>query len=105
LCVNVKRQKKAKKNLLGFGRLGGDMVESGVGTMSEDQDHDAFLERFLPVQTALRGYLLAVTRDPAATDDAFQEVASVLWRKFGEFDRTRNFAAWAMGITELQLEP
>jgi len=81
------------------------MVESGVGTMSEDQDHDAFLERFLPVQTALRGYLLAVTRDPAATDDAFQEVASVLWRKFGEFDRTRNFAAWAMGITELQLEP
>lgn len=70
--------------------------------MASDQDHDAFLERFLPVQTTLRGYLLAVTRDPVATDDIFQEVALVLWRQFNSYDRALPFAAWAMGITKLQ---
>lgn len=71
--------------------------------MSEDQAHDMFLAHFLPVQTSLRGYLLAVTRDPTATDDLFQEVAAVLWRKFPDFDPARNFAAWAMGIAKMQV--
>lgn len=71
--------------------------------MSEDQDHDMFLKRFLPVQPRLRGYLLATLRDPAETDDVFQEVAMVLWQKFGDFDQTRSFAAWAIGIARLQV--
>lgn len=71
--------------------------------MSEAENKDEFLAHFLQAQPAVRGYLLAVTRDPAETDDLFQEVASVLWRKYEDFDRTRSFQAWAMGMARMQL--
>ncbi len=71
--------------------------------MSDDQNHEAFEKLLLPMQTQLRGYFFAATRDWAATDDLFQEVAMVLWRKYGEFDQTRSFRAWALGIARLQV--
>lgn len=71
--------------------------------MNANQDHEPFERLFLPMQTTLRGYLFAATRDWTETDDLFQEVATVLWRKFGEFDRTRSFPAWAMGVARLQV--
>ncbi len=71
--------------------------------MSEERDQATFLKRFLPVETALRGYLLAVTRNPVETDELFQDVAVTLWRKFGDFDETRSFRAWAMGVASLEV--
>jgi RNA polymerase sigma-70 factor (ECF subfamily) len=71
--------------------------------MRENLEQDAFLRYFLPAQPSLRGYLLAVLRDPVSANDVFQEVSSVLWRKFDEFDQSRNFAAWAMGIAKMQV--
>ena len=71
--------------------------------MNANQDHEAFERLFLPMQTTLRGYLYASTRNWTETDDLFQDVATVLWRKFGEFDRARSFHAWAMGIARLQV--
>jgi RNA polymerase sigma-70 factor (ECF subfamily) len=71
--------------------------------MHSDQNHETFEKLFLPVQTALRGYLFATTRDWTATDELFQEVATTLWRKFGEFDSSRSFRAWALGMARLQV--
>lgn len=74
-----------------------------MATMSEPHNHDEFLKHFLPMQTSLRGYLLAVLREPTATDDLFQEVALVLWQKFGEFDPARSFSGWAFGVAKIQI--
>lgn len=71
--------------------------------MNSDQNHEAFEKLFLPVQTSLRGYLYATTRDWTATDELFQEVATALWRKIGEFDASRSFRAWALGMARLQV--
>jgi RNA polymerase sigma-70 factor (ECF subfamily) len=42
---------------------------------------------------------------PAATDadDVLQETSLVLWRKWDQFDREREFVAWACGIARLQV--
>jgi len=78
-------------------------MDSNGEPMTENQDHETFEKLFLPLRTALRGYLFAVTRDWTEADDLFQEVAIVLWRKFGNYDRTRGFRSWAMGIARLQI--
>lgn len=70
--------------------------------MNDTQVHEEFERLFLPAQTTLRGYLLASTGDGAVTDDLFQNVATVLWRKFGEYDRSRSFTTWAIGIARLE---
>lgn len=66
-------------------------------------DQSGFLARYLPLQPMLRGYLVALTRNQAEADDLLQEVATVLWRKFDEFDATRDFTSWAMGIARIQV--
>ena len=71
--------------------------------MNDTQNHAEFERLFLPAQTTLRGYLLAATGDGSVADDLFQNVATVLWRKFGEYDRSRSFAAWAVGIARLEV--
>lgn len=66
-------------------------------------DQSGFLDRFLPLKPMLRGYLLALTRNHTEADDLLQEVATVLWRKFDDFDASRDFTSWAMGIARIQV--
>jgi RNA polymerase sigma-70 factor (ECF subfamily) len=35
-------------------------------------------------------------------DDLFQQTAAVLWKKFGDYDRSRTFLAWACGVARLE---
>lgn len=71
--------------------------------MSEQLEHRRFLGYFLPVQDVIRGYLMACIMNAAITDDLYQEVSATLWEKFGEFDQSRDFKRWAIGVTRLQV--
>lgn len=62
-------------------------------------EHEQFLTLFLKCQGEIRAFIGSVVRDPHQREDLFQEVALVLWREFGRYDRTRPFGAWARGIT------
>lgn len=66
-------------------------------------NHRLFLEHFLPVDSALRAYLLAATGDMHAADDLLQEVSSVLWEKFEKYDGSRPFEGWAIGIARMEV--
>jgi len=66
-------------------------------------DHRKFLKLFLPAQAVLKAYLLAATGDLHASDDLLQEVSSVLWEKFREYDERRPFRPWAIGIARLEV--
>jgi RNA polymerase sigma-70 factor (ECF subfamily) len=48
-------------------------------------------------------FVLALVHDFNAADDVLQETASVLWRKFDDFDRSGDFGAWAVGIARLEV--
>lgn len=71
--------------------------------MNDNQNREEFERLFLPAQNKLRGYLLAATGDGTTADDLFQNVATVLWRKFGEYDRSRSFTTWSIGIARLEV--
>lgn len=66
-------------------------------------NHERYLQEFLKVQSALRGYVLAAIRDPNEMDDIIQEIATRMWERFGDYDESRPFAAWAMGFARLQI--
>lgn len=66
-------------------------------------DHRLFLRHFLATEAVLRSYLLAATGDMHAADDLLQEVSSVLWEKFGQYDASRPFGRWALGIARLEV--
>jgi len=66
-------------------------------------EHERFLQEFLPVRGIIRAFLHAATRNPNETDDLCQQVGGVLWRKFEQYDRSRPFAAWAVGIARMEL--
>ena len=61
-------------------------------------DHRRFLKHFLQEQGVLRAYLLGATSDPHAADDLLQEVSGALWESFSDYDETRAFRPWALGV-------
>jgi RNA polymerase sigma-70 factor (ECF subfamily) len=49
-------------------------------------------------QSRLYGYIHSLLRDLNDADDLFQQTTLIMWKKFGEFDRTRSFFAWSCQI-------
>ena len=53
-------------------------------------------------QTAVAHYIHALVRNPSDAKDVLQETALVLFRRFEEYDNSRPFLAWALGVARLQ---
>lgn len=66
-------------------------------------DESKFLKLFFPVQRRLRAYFYAATRDVHETDDLIQQVSAAMLRRMSEYDETRPFEAWAMGMARLEV--
>ena len=63
--------------------------------MTSDR-HDEFMELFLEHQPRIYAYIRSLLFQRADADDVMQETASVLWRKFDQFERGTNFDRWAL---------
>jgi RNA polymerase sigma-70 factor (ECF subfamily) len=63
--------------------------------------HREFLVLFSASASRLYSYVSSLLGNAADADEAFQEVSCVLWTKFDEFKRDRDFATWALGIAHL----
>ena len=57
-----------------------------------------FTHYLAATQARLYGYIHSLIPDINDADDLYQQTALVLWNKFGEFDRGRDFFAWACGV-------
>ncbi|MDM4016468.1 sigma-70 family RNA polymerase sigma factor [Roseiconus lacunae] len=62
-----------------------------------------FTKLWTEVQPAVAMYVRAIVRDPHATSDIVQNTAVVLLRKFDEWDSSRDYLRWAMGIAKFEL--
>lgn len=78
-------------------------AESSHGQTMQDADHERFTRCWTQAQPAIAGYITAVVGDPHAADDVLQNVAMALLRKFADYDPTRPFIAWAMGVAKMQI--
>ena len=67
-----------------------------------DQHHDQFLRLFAESEPALRTFVRSLVPSLADASEVMQEVAVVLWQKFGEFDATRDFRKWAFGVARYE---
>ncbi|MCC5830594.1 MAG: sigma-70 family RNA polymerase sigma factor [Phycisphaeraceae bacterium] len=69
--------------------------------MTNDPNH--FTSAFLRAERALRAFLLIATGDHHVVDDLIQNVAADLWRKWAEYDGSRPFQAWAIGVARIEV--
>lgn len=69
---------------------------------STDQHYAQFLRLFAEYEPALRTFVRALVPSRSDASEVTQEVAVVLWRKFGEFDATRDFRKWAFGVARFE---
>lgn len=76
------------------GREAGDVV----ATQCVPDRKPEFSQRLSAVQAKLYGYLHSLVPDINDTDDLYQQTVLILWHKFGEYDTTRDFFAWACGV-------
>lgn len=71
-------------------------------TAPDNPHHDTFLRLFLEHEPALRTYVRTLTPSVNDTSEVLQSIAVVMWRKFPEFDQTRNFRRWAFGVARYE---
>ncbi|MEM6278742.1 MAG: sigma-70 family RNA polymerase sigma factor [Verrucomicrobiota bacterium] len=64
--------------------------------MPQEDRHDEFMMLFLENQPRIYGYIRSLLFQKADADDVMQETASVLWRKFDDFERGTQFDRWAL---------
>lgn len=64
--------------------------------------HQQFLRAFLTHEAAVRAFVRRFVPTRTDADDVLQEVAIVLWEKFGEFRAGGDFKAWACGIARFK---
>jgi RNA polymerase sigma-70 factor, ECF subfamily len=77
-------------------------VERSSGTTVTTQEGQRrkpeFTAYLSAAQARLYGYIHSLIADINDADDLYQQTALVLWNKFAEFDRSRDFFAWACGV-------
>lgn len=59
---------------------------------------DDFAELIVRNQRRVFAYIVTLLPNRDDAEDAFQSTCMVLWKKWAEFDRGRDFFAWACGI-------
>jgi len=70
---------------------------------SEREKTSRFTVHWLKAQPVLVGYIAAMVRDRAAADDLVQSVALTAVEKMDEYDDTRSFEAWVIGIARYKV--
>jgi RNA polymerase sigma-70 factor (ECF subfamily) len=69
----------------------------------ENQLDDRFRSLLEEHEPALRTFVRALLPSHNDASEVYQEVAVVLWQKFGEFDATRDFRKWAFGVARYEV--
>jgi RNA polymerase sigma-70 factor (ECF subfamily) len=70
---------------------------------SHDQHHDRFLRLLAEHEPALRTFVRALVPSLCDASEVMQDVALVLWQKFGDFDAARDFRKWAFGVARYEV--
>jgi len=70
--------------------------------MSADR-HEEFVILMTRHQRQIWWFINSLLSAATDADDVLQETSLVLWRKWNQFDREREFVAWACGIARLQV--
>lgn len=68
----------------------------------DDHHYSQFLRLFAEHEPAVRTFIRSLVPTRADASEVMQEVAVILWQKFGDFDATRDFRKWAFGVARFE---
>lgn len=71
--------------------------------MLDQNDQERFMRLWTATQPSVANYLHALVRDRAAAEDLLQETALLIFRRFAEYDESRPFVAWALGVARFKV--
>ena len=57
-----------------------------------------YARRLLASQPRLRAYVRSMVYNAGDVDDILQDVATIGWERFGDYDRDRAFDSWLLGV-------
>ncbi len=66
-------------------------------------DSERFTREWTRAQPVVSSFIGAVVRDFNSAEDLLQDVAVVLLKRFSEYDPSRSFTGWALGIARLKV--
>lgn len=69
-----------------------------MGTHSTPDRKSEYSQGLAQIQGRLYRYIHSLIPDINDADDLYQQTALILWHKYGEYDPTRDFFAWACGV-------
>lgn len=78
------------------------MAEIPVSRQGGDQ-YEEFLNRFTRDRQRIFAFVCSLVPRHAEAEDLFQQCSLVLWRKFGDFQRSESFLAWACGVAHYEV--
>lgn len=71
-------------------------------TSAENERHDEFLRLYVKHEEALTGFVRTLVPTYEDAREVMQEVAVVLWQKFGELSSPADFRPWAFGVAKFK---
>jgi RNA polymerase sigma-70 factor (ECF subfamily) len=71
--------------------------------MDSSPQHDQFVERFVRFQDRIYAYVATQLPNRADAEEVFQQTSLILWRKWQQFDPSRDFVRWACGIAHREV--
>lgn len=71
--------------------------------MINNEEQEQFTRLWTKAQPSVSGYVHAIIRDPDIVKDVVQETALILLRKFREWDSSREFLPWALGVAKFEI--
>lgn len=74
-----------------------------MDTNLEEEKHRRFLGLFTAHESAIHAYVARLVPRREDALDVMQEVAMVLWKKFGQLKADEDFRRWAFGVARFQV--
>lgn len=71
--------------------------------MNGDTPQRNFAEQLRVHQVQVFGYIYSLVRNFDDADDLFQQTSLAMWNKYGQFDQSKSFVAWACGVARFEV--
>ena len=75
----------------------------GYSVSMKQNDAERLLKHFVEEDSVLRAYVYAATRNYTDSDDVLQDVWRTLMVKLDQYDDSRPFRGWALGVARMQI--
>jgi len=71
---------------------------TSIETVSEQDRGERFSSLLISSRHRVYGFIYSLTQNHQASEDILQEVSTILWRKFDQYEEGTDFAVWAMSV-------